>query len=136
MEMIDRAAVIVLLDRLGSANNDAVLTSARELHAMVNQAGTGWDELLRPPAVWPGAEIETEAEAEAEHGQAEGAESGDLTTEEQADATRLIERLLTRKGISDTLREDLGGLKEALRDGTFDRMDLRYVRALARRLGA
>jgi hypothetical protein len=60
---------------------------------------------------------------------------GDLSEEDKAEAGRLIGRLLARNGISDTLREDLGDLKQLLEDGSFEAMDLRYIRALARRLG-
>jgi hypothetical protein len=125
--------MIVLLDRLGAADNDAVLTSARELNLMVTQAGAGWDELLRPPAMWPGTEAK--GDDEGEEASTGDAADGEVSGADKAEAARLIDRLLARKGISDTLRQDLGDLKEALRDGSFEAMDLRYVRALARRLG-
>ena len=129
MATIDRAAMVVLLDRLGATDDATVLTSARELHLRVTEAGIGWDELLRPEAMWPGAE------AEADEPAAEAAAGGELTAADKAEAARMIDRLMARKGISDTLREDLGDLKEALGDGSFEALDLRYVRALARRLG-
>jgi hypothetical protein len=50
--------------------------------------------------------------------------------------TLLIERLLARAAISDTLREELVDFKRAIADGSFDEMDARYVRALAKRLRA
>jgi hypothetical protein len=45
----------------------------------------------------------------------------------------LIERLLARSSISDTLREELVEFKRAIADGSFDEMDAKYVRALAKR---
>jgi hypothetical protein len=53
----------------------------------------------------------------------------------KAEVAQLIERLLTRKSISDTLRADLTELKGAIAEGTFEDMDADYVRALAKRLG-
>ncbi len=55
---------------------------------------------------------------------------------DQAEAVRLLDRLLARKDISSTLREDLVALKRSMAEGSFDAMDARYVRALAKRLGA
>ncbi len=53
---------------------------------------------------------------------------------DNAEALRLIERL-QRKGVSETLREELAEMKRNIADGSFDAMDRRYLRALAKRLG-
>jgi hypothetical protein len=54
----------------------------------------------------------------------------------KAEVAFLIERLLARGNISDTLREELVDFKRAIADGSFDDMDAQYVRALAKRLRA
>ena len=54
----------------------------------------------------------------------------------KAEVALLIERLLARAAISDTLREELVDFKRAIADGSFDDMDAQYVRALAKRLRA
>jgi hypothetical protein len=132
MATLDRSTTIGLLDRLGAADDAAVLEAARTLHRSLNEAGTSWDELLRPASQWPGAEPGDDAAPVSEQ---QPVPEGDLSEEDKAEAGRLIGRLLARKGISDTLREDLGDLKQLLEDGSFEAMDLRYIRALARRLG-
>jgi hypothetical protein len=118
-----------LLDRLGEPDDTTVLESARALHRMVTEAGASWDELLR-------SELDVDqAEDEASGDVAAKEMGGELSEAERNEAHRLIERLLTRGSLSDTLREDLGDLKSGLADGSFEAMDLRYVRALAKRLG-
>ena len=48
----------------------------------------------------------------------------------------LIGRLLGGREISDNLRQELTDMKRAIAEGEFDTMDSRYIRALAKRLGA
>ncbi len=49
---------------------------------------------------------------------------------------RILERLLARKGLSKTMREELRDLRRSQAEGGLDAMDRRYIRALAKRLGA
>ena len=124
MASVDRAELIALLDRLGSEGDATVLEAARALHRKVAESGLSWDALLN---------LETdEAEELLDEALATGEVEG--VSEDNAEALRLIERLL-RKNVSDTLREDLAEMKRNIADGSFDAMDRRYVRALARRLG-
>jgi hypothetical protein len=119
MTTIDRAALIALLDRLGSDDDAAVLEAARALHRQITESGQSWDDLIRLDR----AEDETVAMA------ADEAPSPD------ADETaRLIDRLL-RKDLSDELREDLTEMKRQLADGSLSQEDRRYVGAVAKRLG-
>ena len=117
----DRAALIDLLDRLGSADDAAVLEAARALHRKAAESGLSWDDLIRlDPA---------DDEPAADEG--EEASPPSPGTDE---TTRLIDRLL-RKGVSDALREDLTDMKRQLADGSLEQEDRRYLRALAKRLG-
>ena len=59
-----------------------------------------------------------------------------VSAAEMAEAGRLIERLLARSGLSAETRADLEEMQRTIAAGRFDAMDNRYVRALARRLGA
>jgi hypothetical protein len=61
---------------------------------------------------------------------------GEVSDADKNEATRLIDRLLARTTLSDTLRDDLVAMKRSIVEGTFDAMDRRYVSALAKRLGA
>ena len=120
MTTLDRAALIDLLDRLGSADDAAVLEAARALHRKAAESGLSWDDLIRLD------EADDEAADEGEE-----APPPSPGTDETA---RLIDRLL-RKGVSEALREDLTDMKRQLADGSLDQEDRRYVRALAKRLG-
>jgi hypothetical protein len=120
----DRAALVELLDRLGSSDDATVLEAARTLHRKAAESGLSWDELLRLDQDDPEAVAE-----ESDEGQEVPAASGDA-----AETVRLIDRLL-RKGVSDNLREDLIDMKRQLGNGELAQEDRRYLRALAKRLG-
>ena len=120
----DRAALVELLDRLGSSDDATVLEAARALHRKAAEYGLSWDELLRLDQDDPEAVAE-----ESDEGQEAPAASGDA-----AETVRLIDRLL-RKGVSDNLREDLIDMKRQLGNGELAQEDRRYLRALAKRLG-
>jgi hypothetical protein len=124
MASFDRAGFIELLDRLGAENDATVLEAARELHRKAAQSGLSWDELLT-------LELDGHEEPAEEAAAPEDVEG---VSADSAETLRLIERLL-RKDLSDTLREDLAEMKRNIADGSFDAMDRRYVRALAKRLG-
>lgn len=125
MASVDRAELIALLDRLGAESDATVLEAARALHRKVAESGLSWDVLLNLES----DEAEELLDEALATGEAEG------LSQDNAETLRLIERLL-RKNVSDTLREDLAEMKRNIADGSFDAMDRRYVRALARRLGA
>lgn len=113
-----RAALIDLLDRLGSTDDATVLEAARALHRKAAESGLSWDDLLRIEDDEPADKVEEVAAA---------SPAADETT-------RLIDRLL-RKGVSENTREDLTEMKRQLAAGSLDQEDRRYVRALAKRLG-
>ena len=120
----DRAALVELLDRLGSSDDATVLEAARALHRKAAESGLSWDELLRLDQ-----DDSQTATDESDERQETLSVSPDVTETE-----RLIDRVL-RKGVSDTLREDLTEMKRQLAGGELDQEDRRYVRALAKRLG-
>jgi hypothetical protein len=134
MAHLDRPGMIELLDRLGAQDDATVLGAARELHRKVGESGFTWDDALcaQSAAAFGGAADEAPADAPADDEPA----AVDTPAPDHAEAIRLLDRLLTRKNISSTLREDLVELKRNMAEGSFDAMDARYVRALAKRLGA
>ena len=135
MASLDRPSVVELLGRLGEDNEQTVVQAARELHAKVADSGLTWNDLLRPEAEIPGAEADVSPDATSDADRpAETA--GEPSAADKAEVARLIERLLARQNLSSTLREDLADIKGTIVDGTFDATDSRYVRALAKRLGA
>jgi hypothetical protein len=137
MTSLDRPAIVELLGRLGDVDEQTVVQAARELHAKVAQSGLTWDDLLRPESeIGTGAESHEAAPDAMPDAEPSSATAGDLSAADKAEAARIIDRLLARKNLSSTLREDLADLKTTIVDGTFDATDSRYIRALAKRLGA
>jgi hypothetical protein len=127
MADLDRAALIELLGRLGADSDETALQAARELSQTVSESGLTWDELLRTSFGAGGAEAApTDVPVAAESNAPRGG---------KAEVAQLIDRLLARKSLSDTLRDDLTELKGAIADGTFEDMDADYIRALAKRMG-
>ena len=125
MPDLDRAELLELLGRLGASDDASVLVAARELHGKISASGVTWDTLLRLDA-----DATEQDDSPPEETSAPGERPG------KAEVALLIERLLARAAISDTLREELVDFKRAIADGSFDEMDAQYVRALAKRLRA
>jgi hypothetical protein len=138
MANLDRVHVVELLGRLGATDEQTVLDAARAVNRAVTESGLTWDDVVRAELGGGSAEIEEDgrpAAAAALDGTPAEA-GGDVSDADKAEATRLIGRLLAGKEISDNLREELTGMKRAIAQGEFDAMDSRYIRALAKRLGA
>jgi hypothetical protein len=138
--MLDRAGIIELLGRLGAENDATVLEAARALHRKVEESGVSWDDLLRRQPDVAGSRAGLEAEdpplEAAPSKDAPLERAGAASTAERAEAVRIIDRLLARKNLSSNLREDLAEFKQTLSEGNLDAADSRYLRALAKRLGA
>jgi hypothetical protein len=122
MTDVDRAALVELLNRLGSEDDATVLEAARVLHRKAAESGMSWDDLIRTDR------------ADDEEPKLDGGHEPSLANPDAAETMRLIDRLL-RKGVSDELREGLTDMKRQLGDGSLDQEDRRYIRALAKRLG-
>jgi hypothetical protein len=131
MPDLDRAELLELLGRLGAEDDASVLAAARALHGKISESGLTWEEFLRLDADATGREQDDSPPEETSSD-----DSGERPSGGKAEVALLIERLLTRTTISDTLREELVDFKRAIADGSFDEMDAQYVRALAKRLRA
>ncbi len=136
MSDLDRPGIIELLGRLGAESDETVLRAARELHRKMSESGASWDDLIRPdtPAAYP--EGEKHPLEPAAPGDTASAATKEGSAAERSEAGRLIERLLARKDLSANLRQELVEMRRTIADGRLDAMDSRYLRALAKRLGA
>ncbi len=153
---LDRAQFIELLRTLGEEEDEAVLTAARDIHAKMTVAGVDWDDLLVPEHPDEPEEDDEDYEEDYEDDAGfddedddDGDEQDDdlddddddeddeeeraLTDEEKAEALSLITRLLD-KGVSADTKEELEEYKQDIDEGEFAAMDLRYLRALHKRL--
>ena len=156
---LDREAFLRLLEGLGSASDEEALAAAREVHAQVGGAGLTWDELLVPKE-----QPETEAEDdeadddEAEDDEFEDDEEDDYEAEDDeekddeeedrdeapptpeipgvkdAEALKLIERLLEKSSLLEETRAELRQYKKDIAAGEFEAMDRRYLKSLHARL--
>jgi hypothetical protein len=118
---LDRNRLVQLLNQLGDEKDDAALAAARDASALVGASGQSWGELIGP---------ERAAQA------APAAHTASAGAGEKSSDTKLVERLLVRHDLSDTLRGDLEDFRRQLASGKLDQMDSDYLRALAKRLGA
>lgn len=140
MPHLDRPGMIALLERLGAESDATALEAARTLHRQVSESGFGWDAMLRADAAAAfGGSAGDKPLADGSPAETSSADDSSAATDgeapDQAEAQRLIDCLLTRSTLSGTLREDLVAMKRSMAEGSFDAMDARYVRALAKRLG-
>ncbi|HIC82429.1 MAG TPA: hypothetical protein EYP07_15920 [Kiloniellaceae bacterium] len=150
-EPLERATLIEQLEKLGSTQDEEALAAAHQLHGMVTDAGQSWDALIVPEddeetlsedlededledEDLEDEEPEDEGEEEPA-GQADEPLSPEAQQAQNAEALRIIEKLLAGANVSDDLREELEGYKADIDEGEFTAGDLRYLKALVARLG-
>ena len=130
-EPLNRDQVIALLNSLGSERDEDVLAAARDVHTKIADAGTTWQDLLRP---------EADADETSGNGEASVEEPPEPETpppfKPQTEATTLIGKLLAKRGISESLRQELENYKTDIAEGEFGQGDLKYLRAISKRLGS
>ncbi len=133
---LNREDIAALLAKLGSADDAEVLSTARELNRQVKAAGVTWDALLAAdtdrdddtPSYKGSADDETVLVApDADHGA--------LSEADKAEARTLID-VIGAKPVSDTTRDELADYAADLLENRMEQMDLRYLRALKKRLDA
>lgn len=137
---LDRAEFVALLRKLGSESDAEVLTAARDLHAKVTVAGVAWEDLLVPEP-----SEEEEEESAPDTGEAAGkeedaavltapdADTGAVDEAGKAEALSLIEAM-GKLHVGAATKEELADYKREIAEGEFQQMDLRYLRALHKRL--
>ena len=126
-EDLDRDELIVLLERLGDAEDSDALAAAREIHMRVTAAGESWDELLLPLEADQDQAPDTSLEQP-------DTESEPATAVDDAQSLALIDKILAKRDIGDTTREELLGYKEDIAHGEFDLSDRKYLQALDARI--
>ncbi len=147
---IDRDALLKHLEALGDPDDATALAAARAAQAMVEGGGLGWDDVLVPDndAV---AEFDLDDEDheneldEADEEDEDAAETAEPADDDDADeappadadlaeAQAIIKELLARKNLFEATREELQDYKQDLADGNLHPADVRYLRALKKRL--
>lgn len=133
---LNREDILALLNKLGSADDAEVLGTARELNRQVQAAGATWDALLASDTddddddavAYSGSDDDTVLVAP-------NADHGGLNDADKAEARALIDAIGALK-VSDTTRDELADYAADLLENRMEQMDLRYLRALKKRLDA
>jgi hypothetical protein len=134
---LNRDDIAALLNTLGSADDAQVLAAARELNRQVKAAGVTWDALL---AAETDRDDDDTTSALLDHDSdnvlvAPNADHGALSEADKAEARALIDAI-GAKQVSDTTRDELADYASDLLENRMEQMDLRYLRALKKRLDA
>ena len=128
-EGLDRTALVALLEKLGSENDEEVLRAARDIHGMVATGGADWNDLL----ISGNAPVSESDDAAPEE---DGPESplSDSPIPDDAESLRLIDQLMAMSDLSESLREELEGYRQDIAEKEFESPDRKYLRALHQRL--
>ena len=135
-----RDEVIRLLNALDSEQDEDVLAAARQLQSRIAAAGLQWEDLLVPEEA---DSIESDEEPgdgppddDIEEEPAEETATPAEVAERNAEALKLIEKMLAESRYSEDFREELNGYKSDIAEGVFDAADHRYLIAVHKRLSS
>jgi hypothetical protein len=133
---LERGDFLALLEKLKSEEDDEVLGVVRDINAKMTVAGVSWDDLLI-------SQDETQEDSADDDKDEDGQESGrenvsddnfePLNDEERQEAENLISAIKGMK-VSKATKQEIDEYRDDLREGEFEQMDLRYLRALKARL--
>lgn len=133
---LERDDFLVLLEKLKGEDDKEILSAARDINAKMTVAGVSWDDLL----ISQDEAIENiDSSHDNDHGNQndENEQTDDnfeaLNDEESQEAISLIKTIGNMK-VSETTKQELSEYKDDLKEGEFEKMDLRYLRALKARL--
>jgi len=137
---LERDDFIALLEKLNSEDEADVLAAARDINAKMTVAGVTWDDLLMSQGDAStesdhSDDDEDEGEAEQSNDDDDDSDLNPLSAEEKAEASSLIAAIRGLE-ISDATKSELEEYEDDLKQGEFEQMDLRYLKALKTRLSA
>jgi hypothetical protein len=140
---LDRDDFIALLERINSEDEAEILAAVRDINAKMTVAGVTWDDLLMSQDTASDDQIDEldeddDEDEESDEPVADQDDDGDLeplSDAEKQEATSLISAIGGME-ISDATKQELEEYSEDLKEGEFEQMDLRYLRALKARLSA
>ncbi len=132
---LKRDDFISLLEKMKSEGDDEILAAVRDINAKMTVAGVTWNDLLISQEGERADGSEDEVGDDVENGE-DGINDVDfsaLKDEEMQEAEALISTIGKLK-ISEITKQELDEYKTDLKQGEFQTMDLRYLRALKARL--
>ena len=132
---LERDDFLVLLTKLKSEEDSEILSAVRDINAKMTVAGVSWDDLLISQDGETEGVIDDDYVEKSESYEAESIDDNfePLSDEERREAESLISSIRNMK-VSESTIHELDEYKSDIKDGEFEKMDLRYLRALKARL--
>ena len=130
---LERAEFLVLLEKLQSEDDSIILSTVSEINSKMIVAEVSWDDLLISQ---DDIQVDNEADVANQEADAENASVDifePLNDEEKREAEDLIGAIRSMK-VSGSTKKELDEYASDIKEGEFELMDLRYIRALKARL--
>ena len=130
---LERDEFLVLLEKLRNEDDSIILATVGDINSKMMVAGVSWDDLLISQN-----DIQVDNDANAEDQDANNDNDSDgtfepLNDEEKREAEDLIGAIRSMK-VSGSTKKELDEYASDIKEGEFELMDLRYLRALKARL--
>jgi hypothetical protein len=130
---LERAEFLVLLEKLRSEEDSIILATVSDINSKMTVAEVSWDDLLISQG-----DIQVDDEADEMDPEADNQNDSDdtfepLDNEEKREAEDLINDIRSIK-ISGSTKQELDEYANDINEGKFELTDLRYLRALKKRL--
>ena len=130
---LERDEFLVLLEKLRSKDDSIILTTVDDINSKMMVAEVSWDDLLISQ---DDIQVDNDLDAEVKDTNNDNDSEGTiepLNDEEKREAEDLIGAIRSMK-VSGSTKKELDEYASDIKEGEFELMDLRYLRALKARL--
>ena len=130
---LERDEFLVLLEKLRSEDDSIILATVGDINSKMMVAEVSWDDLLISQDV---IQVDNDVDAEVQNTNNDNDSDGTfepLNDEEKREAEDLIGAIRSMK-VSGSTKKELDEYASDIKEGEFELMDLRYLRALKARL--
>lgn len=130
---LERDEFLVLLEKLRSEDDSIILATVGDINSKMMVAEVSWDDLLISQ---DDIQVDNDLDAEVQDANNDNDSDGTiepLNDEEKREAEDLIGAIRSMK-VSGSTKKELDEYASDIKEGEFELMDLRYLRALKARL--
>ena len=130
---LERDEFLVLLEKLRSEDDSIILATVGDINSKMMVAEVSWDDLLISQ---DDIQVDNDLDAEVKDANNDNDSDGTfepLNDEEKREAEDLIGAIRSMK-VSGSTKKELDEYASDIKEGEFELMDLRYLRALKARL--
>jgi hypothetical protein len=130
---LERDEFLVLLEKLRSEDDSIILATVGDINSKMMVAEVSWDDLLISQ---DDIQVDNDLDAEVKDANNDNDNDGTiepLNDEEKREAEDLIGAIRSMK-VSGSTKKELDEYASDIKEGEFELMDLRYLRALKARL--